>query len=184
MGIAIVRVDDRYLHVLIVYMRYRRDDQPVKFYGWLKYKLASWIWMLLMMYKQKGPILEDDLEYPWELHNLHNDSPLPPEQIKVEESILFDYYKNVQHLAGQVVHKLIPTLNDNEKYVLHYRNLQLCIDLRLIITIIIHWTDCLFSDWAFEISACDVITAENMSRTLNVTINHVIYAFFVDSFNV
>ena len=31
-----------------------------------------------------GCILEVDLDYPEDLHNLHNDYPLPPERVKLE----------------------------------------------------------------------------------------------------
>ena len=43
----------------------------------------------------KGLILEVDLEYPKELHDLHNDYPLAPEKIEVKEEMLSDYYKNI-----------------------------------------------------------------------------------------
>ena len=39
----------------------------------------------------KGLILEVDLEYPEELHELHNDYPLASEKVKVTENILSDY---------------------------------------------------------------------------------------------
>ena len=35
---------------------------------------------------KKGLILEVDLEYPKELHDLHNDYPLGPEKVKVTET--------------------------------------------------------------------------------------------------
>ena len=82
----------------------------------------------------KGLILEVDLEYPKELHDLHNDYPLGPEKVKVVESMLSEYCKNIQKkfkISTGLVHKLIPTLCDKEKYVLHYRNLQLYLDLGL-----------------------------------------------------
>ena len=52
-------------------------------------------------------ILEVDLKYPQELHDLHNDYSLTPERSKV---------------GG--VQKLIPTLRNKEKYVLHHKNLK------------------------------------------------------------
>ena len=59
-------------------------------------------------------ILEVDLEYPWNLDDLHNDYPLAPERLKI---------RNVE--------KLIPNLEDKEKYVVHYKNLKLYLELGL-----------------------------------------------------
>ena len=64
-------------------------------------------------------ILEVDLEYPNELHDLHNDYPLAPEQIEVNN-----------------VEKLIPNLRDKERYVLHYKKLKQYLDLGLELTCI------------------------------------------------
>ena len=83
---------------------------------------------------KKGLILEVDLEYPQELHYLHNDYPLGPEKVKVAKDMLSDYCKKIAdkfNISSGLVHKLIPTLNDKEKYVLHYRNLQLYLILGL-----------------------------------------------------
>ena len=82
----------------------------------------------------KGLILEVDLEYPKELHSLHNDYPLAPEKITVGEEMLSDYCQRIQVREGikvGQVQKLIPNLRDKEKYVLHYRNLQLYLSLGL-----------------------------------------------------
>ena len=83
---------------------------------------------------KKGLILEVDLEYPKELHDLHNDYPLGPEKVKVTNKMLSDYCKKIQknfNISSGLVHKLIPTLNNKQKYVLHYRNLQLYLNLGL-----------------------------------------------------
>ena len=83
---------------------------------------------------KKGLILEVDLEYPTELHNSHNDYPLGPEKVKVTNEMLSDYCKKIQkkfNISSGLVHKLIPTLNDKQKYVLHYKNLQSYLNLGL-----------------------------------------------------
>ena len=86
---------------------------------------------------KKGLILEVDLEYPKELHDLHNDYPLAAEKIKVEKEMLSDYCKKISDeykISTGLVQKLIPTLSNKKNYVLHYRNLQLYIDLGLKLT--------------------------------------------------
>ncbi|XP_068707842.1 uncharacterized protein [Montipora foliosa] len=85
----------------------------------------------------KGLILEVDLAYPEELHDLHNDYPLGPEKIKVNKDMLSNYCQEIAdkfNVSTGSVHKLIPTLSNKEKYVLHYRKLQLYTDLGLKIT--------------------------------------------------
>ena len=77
--------------------------------------------------------VEIDLEYPQELHGHHNDSPFAPEKTKVHatKEMLSLYCESIRQkfniCIGQV-HELIPTINKNEKYGLHYRNLQLYTD--------------------------------------------------------
>ena len=65
-----------------------------------------------------GLILEVDLEYPADLHELHNDYPLAPEQVQIKESQLSDYcttLKNKFQVKVGGVHKLIPTLASKQK---------------------------------------------------------------------
>ena len=59
-------------------------------------------------------ILEVDLEYPWSLHDLHNDYPLAPEHIEVNK-----------------IDKLIPNLGNKKNYVIHYENLKQYLSLGL-----------------------------------------------------
>ena len=83
---------------------------------------------------EKGLILEVDLEYPKELHDLHNDYPLAAEKIKVTKNMLSPYCREIAEKFGVkigLVDKLIPTLFNKERYVLHYRNLQQYLSLGL-----------------------------------------------------
>ena len=71
----------------------------------------------LETWEQLSCILEVDLEYPENIHDLHNDYPLAPEQIVVNK-----------------VSKLIPNLGNKKKYVLHYENLKQYLKLGLKLT--------------------------------------------------
>ena len=85
---------------------------------------------------KKGLISEVDLEYPRELHDTDNDYPVAPEKVKVSKSMLSRYCKRLLKKKVSIgqVNKLIPTFKSKEKYVLHYRNLQLYLDLGLNLT--------------------------------------------------
>ena len=83
---------------------------------------------------KRGLILEVDLEYNKDLHELHNDYPVAPEKCKVSKNMPSGYCKKIAekyNISIGLVSKLIPTLRDKKEYVLHYRNLQLCLDLGL-----------------------------------------------------
>ena len=142
------------------YMKDYNDKTPSKYimyldannlYGWAMSQYlptGGFKWMTksqidktnLAKYKEdskKGLILEVDLTYPEGLHNLHNDYPLAPEKIKATKDMLSDYCLNIAtkyNISTGLVHKLIPSLNNKEKYVMHYRNLQLYLDLGLKLT--------------------------------------------------
>ena len=102
---------------------------PTGGFRWLTEKQIATL--ILDNYKEeskRGLILEVDLEYPNELHDSHNDYPCAPEKLKITKDMLSDYCKkiaNKYNISTGLVHKLIPTLSKKEKYVLHYRNLQL-----------------------------------------------------------
>ena len=73
-----------------------------------------------------GYFLEVDLEYPDELHNLHNDYPLAPEKFVVTNDMLSKYCQNIADEYDKKIgdaKKLIPNLRNKTKYVLHSRNL-------------------------------------------------------------
>ena len=75
-----------------------------------------------------GYIFEVDLEYPSELHYLHNDYALAPEKVEISQNMLSKYCFNIANEYGMKiggVNKLVPNLGNKSKYVVHYRNLQL-----------------------------------------------------------
>ena len=75
-----------------------------------------------------GYILEIDLEYPDELHHLHNHYPLAPQKIKVTDDLLLRYCSNIAKkydVKLSDVKKVIPNFGAREKYIVQYKNLQL-----------------------------------------------------------
>ena len=92
-------------------------------YGWAMCEnlpVRDFRWMIeeeLQKWKTVPCILEVDLEYPEQLHDLHNDYPLAPERLIVNK-----------------VEKLIPNLNDKKKYIIHHENLKQYLDLGMKLT--------------------------------------------------
>ena len=92
-------------------------------YGWAMSKplpTHGFKWMKtseLETWELHSCILEVDLEYPKELHDLHNDYPLAPEQIELNK-----------------VEKLIPNLWNKKNYVIHFENLKQYLNLGLKLT--------------------------------------------------
>ena len=77
------------------------------------------------------------MEYPNELHDLHNGYPLAPESKEITGDMLSDYAKNIAdkfQLTIGGVRKLITSLGPRKKYVLHVRNLKLYTDLGMKLT--------------------------------------------------
>ena len=74
-----------------------------------------------------GYILEVDIEYPDELHDMHNDYPLTPEKLEITQDMLScsDIADKYGINVGGAVNKLVPNLRSKSEYVVHYRNLQL-----------------------------------------------------------
>jgi hypothetical protein len=83
---------------------------PVRDFEWMNNgEMEKW--------RDHSCIVEVDLEYPDNLHNKHNEYPLAPERMRVNK-----------------VDKLIPNLNDKEKYVVHHETLKLYLSQGLRLT--------------------------------------------------
>ena len=134
-GISII--SNRYGEANNKYMKDYDKTKPSKYlmyldannlYGWAmsqKLPAHSFKWMsnkeienlfnnqIVQVWEKTPCILEVDLEYPEELHDLHNDYPLCPERVECDHG----------------VKKLIPNLRDKNNYVIHYKNLMQCLSL-------------------------------------------------------
>ena len=69
--------------------------------------------------------------------SMHNEYPLAPEKLLVTHEMLSLYCHELKSrfkLSDNKCHKLIPNQMNKEKYVLHYRNLQLYTGLGLKVT--------------------------------------------------
>ena len=76
---------------------------------------------------KKSWIREVELEYPEELHDAHNDYPLVPEKKAIKPEQMSEYQQRLMadlDLTMPNTKKLVLRLEDKEKYVVHYKNLQ------------------------------------------------------------
>jgi hypothetical protein len=81
-----------------------------------------------------GYIVECDLRYPPEIHNMHNAYPMAPEHLLITEDMLSPYAKTFEGLKWAPSKKLVPNLYDKTKYVTHCRNLKLYLKHELQLT--------------------------------------------------
>ena len=88
---------------------------PVHSFKWMTDKEIENIFnnQIVQVWERTPCILEVDLEYPEELHDLHNDYPLCPERVECDKG----------------VKKLIPNLRHKKNYVVHYKTLMQYLNL-------------------------------------------------------
>ena len=119
-------MNNLYGHAMNQYLPYA-NFELVKNIDKIKQKLMN-----IKSNSSTGYILEVDLEYPQELHDIHNDYPLAPEKINIPKEWLSDYsleIANAHNITTGTVKKLVPNLMNKNNYVIHYRNLQQCLEL-------------------------------------------------------
>ena len=104
-----------YLDVNNLYGVGMSQKLPVHSFKWLTNQEIENIFnnQIVQVWEKTPCILEVDLEYPEELHDLHNDYPLCPERVECDHG----------------VKKLIPNLRHKNNYVIHYKNLIQCLRL-------------------------------------------------------
>ena len=91
------------------------EKLPIHSFKWLSNKEIENLYnqQIVQVWEKTPCILEVDLEYPEELHDIHNDYPLCPERVLCEKG----------------VEKLIPNLRHKNNYVIHYKTLMQCLSL-------------------------------------------------------
>ena len=92
----------------------------------------------------KGYMFEVDLQYPKNLHKIHNDYPLAAEHMTITKEML-STYNNIEEFVGS--EKLIPNLFDKNRYILHYKNLKFYLNQGMILTKIHRVMSFLQSPW-------------------------------------
>jgi hypothetical protein len=107
---------------------------PIGELKWLEKEEYEHIdWMVINTNKKVGYMLEVDLEYPSELHELHNDFPLAPESIELTFKNLSPYAKkSLLECGGSKKFKdikLSATFHTRKNYILHFKNLKLYLSL-------------------------------------------------------
>ena len=102
-----------YLDANNLYGSAMSEKLPIHSFKWLSSGEMEKLFnnQVVQVWEKTPCILEVDLEYPEELHDLHNDYPFCPEKVKCKNG----------------VEKLIPNLRDKTKYVIHYKNLIQCL---------------------------------------------------------
>jgi len=87
-------------------------------------EIADFDLMSIPSHGDTGYIVECDLKYTPELHDLHSDYPMAPEHLAVSPDMLSDFCREIKAENCKPMQKLIPNLLDKTNYVCHYHNLQ------------------------------------------------------------
>ena len=79
-------------------------------------------WLLKDPADKFGYVVECDLKYPESLHDLHNEYPLAPERVVIEQEMLSETQLQIRmhyNISNAKTSKLVSHLGDREHYVLH-----------------------------------------------------------------
>ena len=81
------------------------------------------------------------------MHELHDDYPLALEKIEISDNILSNYCGNIANEYGITINNLVQNLGNKREYVLHYKNLQLYLSLRMKLVKVHRMLKLKQSDW-------------------------------------
>lgn len=120
--------------------KWLRYDDANNLYGWAmsqKLPVGNFKWGQISKWSEAriiamkddashGAFFCVDLEYPVEIHDLHNDFPLCPERMNIPREFLSPYQEALVNEAKSYTdcEKLVPNLRNKSEYWIHYRNLK------------------------------------------------------------
>lgn len=114
------------------------EPMPYDDFSWLSEDdCANINWLTQHDDQDYGYFVECDLHYPDDLHDKHNDYPLAPERIVVEEHLLSELQCDIREqyaISHASTPKLVPNFFDKTKMLLHYRNLRFYLEQGLQLT--------------------------------------------------
>ena len=109
-----------YLDACNLYGWAMKQFLPTRNFEWVDVSsIDDWTEFILNQKEDQdvGYMLEVDLEYPEELHDMHNTYPLAPEKIKIKEEYLSEYQKELGRGCGVKfgAENFCLTLSDKER---------------------------------------------------------------------
>ena len=128
---------------------------PYSGFKWLKEKeIDEFDVNLIDENSPDGYILEVDLNYSDDIHELHNDYALAPGKVEISQNMLSKYCSNIAdeyEIKIGDFNKLNLNLGNKNKYGIHYKNLQLYLSLGIKLTKIPRVLKFKQSDWLKKI---------------------------------
>ena len=114
------------------------EPLPYDDFRWLSSEECEEIeWRTQTVDQEYGYFVECDLHYPDALHESHNDYPLAPERIVVEDQLLSDHQLGLREqytISHTATAKLIPNVFDKKRQLIHYRNLRFYFEHGMVLT--------------------------------------------------